>query len=64
MSSRPLVWSISPRHDNAKNVINLLVTAEDYSVIAAYCPSVYLSVGLSVCHDRESCKTAEPIEMQ
>jgi len=28
MSSRPLTWSITPRCD-VKNVINLLVTAED-----------------------------------
>jgi len=27
MPSRPLTWSITPRH--VKNIINLLVTAED-----------------------------------
>jgi len=29
MPSRPLPWSITPRHDMLKNIINLLVTAED-----------------------------------
>jgi len=29
MPSRPLTWSITPRHDILKSVINLLVTAED-----------------------------------
>jgi len=28
--SWPLTWSITPRHDMLKNVINLLVIAEDY----------------------------------
>jgi len=30
MPSRPLTWSITLRQDMLKNVINLLVTAEDY----------------------------------
>jgi len=30
MPSRPLTWSVTPRHDMLKMVISMPVTAEDY----------------------------------